>query len=76
MVRVRGRDQVVNPGEVVEVQRRRVHVIRNNGPAEARFTLEVRPARHMEEAMRALFFVSRPLAWLGRRRSGLPKDND
>lgn len=67
MVRVAGRDRVVDPGEVVEVPRRKVHVIRNNGPTDARFALEVRPARRMEQAMRALFFVSRPIGWLGRR---------
>jgi len=67
VVRVRGRDRVVNAGEVVDVPRRRLHFVRNDGPAEARFTLEVRPARRMELAMRALFFVSRRLAWLLRR---------
>jgi hypothetical protein len=36
---------------------------------EARFALEVRPARRMEAAMRAIFFMSRPFARLGRRRS-------
>ena len=64
VVRVGGRDRVVNPGEVVDVPRRRLHFVRNEGPAEGRFMLEVRPARRMEPAMRALFFVLRRLAWL------------
>jgi quercetin dioxygenase-like cupin family protein len=62
VTRVGGRDRVVNAGEVLEVPRRTVHVIRNDGSTEARFALEVRPARRMEAAMRALFFVSRPFA--------------
>lgn len=67
VVRVGGRNRVVNAGEVVDVPRRRLHFIRNDGPGEARFTLEVRPARRMEPAMRAILFVSRRLAWLLRR---------
>ena len=67
VVRVAGRDRVVNPGETADVPRRRLHVIRNAGVGEARFVLEVRPARRMESAMRALFFVLRPVAWLVRR---------
>jgi quercetin dioxygenase-like cupin family protein len=68
-VRVGHRDTIVNPGESIDVPRRTLHVIRNEGPAEARFLLQVRPARRMEAAMRALFFVFRGLARLLRRGS-------
>lgn len=67
VVQVGGGDRVVNPGEAADVPRRRLHVVRNPGSVEARFVLEVRPARRMESAMRALFFVLRRLAWLLRR---------
>ena len=67
VVRVGGRDQVVTAGEVVDVPRRRVHFIRNDGHADARFILEVRPARRMERAMRALFFCWRRFASVARR---------
>jgi quercetin dioxygenase-like cupin family protein len=67
VARVGGLDRVVNAGETLDVPRRKLHVIRNDGPTEARFALEVRPARRMEAAMRTLFFVSRPLARFGAR---------
>lgn len=69
VVRVGRRERVVNPGEAADVPRRTLHVVRNAGPVEARFVLEIRPARRMESAMRALFFVMRRLAWLRRGRT-------
>jgi quercetin dioxygenase-like cupin family protein len=69
-VRVSGRDRVLAVGESADVPRRKVHVVRNAGEGEARFLLEVRPARRMEMAMRALFRalgLLRPLARLRRR---------
>jgi len=47
------------PGDTADVPRRRVHVLRNTGDGEARFVLEVRPARRMEGTMRAIFRLSR-----------------
>lgn len=67
VIRVGGRDRVVNAGDTADVPRRKLHMVRNAGPVNARFVLEVRPARRMESAMRGLFFVLRRLAWLGRR---------
>jgi quercetin dioxygenase-like cupin family protein len=67
VVRVGGRDRVMNAGDVIDVPRRKLHHVRNDGPGEARFTLEVRPARRMEQAMRTIMFVSRRLAWILRR---------
>jgi hypothetical protein len=67
---VSGKDRILDVGESVDVPRRKVHVLRNAGEGEARFLLEVRPARRMEMAMRALFRVLgllRPLARLRRR---------
>ena len=69
MVRVGGQDSVIHAGESIDVPRRTLHFVRNQGPAEARFLLQVRPARRMEAAMRALFFVLRGLARLLRRSS-------
>lgn len=69
-VRVSGRDRVLVVGESADVPRRKVHVVHNAGEGEARFVVEVRPARRMEMAMRALFRVPgllRPLARLRRR---------
>jgi hypothetical protein len=69
-VRVSGRDRLLVVGERADVPRRKVHVVHNAGEGEARFVLEVRPARRMEMAMRALFRVPgllRPFARLRRR---------
>lgn len=68
-VRVSGKDRTLAVGESADVPRRKVHVLHNAGEGEARFLLEVRPARRMETAMRALFRVLvllRPLARLRR----------
>lgn len=56
-VKVGRRERTLGVGDSADVARRRVHVVRNAGPDEARFTLEVRPARRMQGAMRALFAV-------------------
>ena len=71
-VRVGGKDRTLGVGDSVDVPRRKVHVLRNAGPGDASFLLEVRPARRMELAMRGLFrilVVLRPFARLRRRPS-------
>lgn len=71
-VRVGGTERTLNVGESVAVPRRKLHVVRNAGDNEARFLLEVRPARRMEAFMRGLFSVMRiigPLARLRTRRN-------
>jgi quercetin dioxygenase-like cupin family protein len=67
-IRVSGKDRTLAVGESADVPRRKVHVVRNAGEGEARFLLEVRPARRMEAAMRALFRVLGLLRPLGRLR--------
>ena len=72
-VGVSGKQRTLGVGETADVPRRRVHVVRNAGESEARFLLEVRPARRMEAAMRGLFSVMsllRPLARFRRARRG------
>jgi uncharacterized cupin superfamily protein len=55
-----GRDiRTLTPGQSADVRRRRVHFLRNAGRDEARFILEVHPARRMEAAMRGIFRLSR-----------------
>jgi quercetin dioxygenase-like cupin family protein len=71
-VGVSGRQKTLGVGETADVPRRKVHVVRNAGNGEARFLLEVRPARRMEQAMRGLFRVMRlmrPLAGVRRSRA-------
>lgn len=66
-VRVGRKDHRLGVGEIAHVHRRKMHVVRNTGVDEARFLLEVRPARRMEGFMRGLFAVMklfRPLARL------------
>lgn len=70
-VGVSGRQRTLAVGDSADVPRRKVHVVRNAGEGEARFLLEVRPARRMETAMRGLFTVMsllRPLARFRRAR--------
>ena len=67
-MRVGGKERRLGVGETAHVRRRKVHVVRNAGPDEARFLLEVRPARRMEGFMRVLFTVMKPLQPLARRR--------
>lgn len=59
VVEVRGKARHLGMGESIAVPRRHRHVVRNDGDGTAEFVLEVRPARHMEQAMRGLFFVLR-----------------
>jgi len=67
-VRVGGVERTLKVGDSADVQRRKVHILRNAGEGEARFLLEVRPARRMEAFMRGLFAVMRPLQPLARLR--------
>jgi quercetin dioxygenase-like cupin family protein len=68
IMRVGGKERRLGVGETAHVRRRKVHVVRNAGTDEARFLLEVRPARRMEGFMRALFTIMKPLQPLARRR--------
>lgn len=71
-VRVGGTERTLQVGDTVAVPRRKLHVVRNAGDTEARFLLEVRPARRMEAFMRGLFGMMRifaPLAKLRARRN-------
>jgi quercetin dioxygenase-like cupin family protein len=68
--RTRGDDRVMRVGDRVVVRRHRVHRVANAGSEDARFVLEVRPARHIEQTMRSMFTIGRvlgPLAKLRRR---------
>lgn len=67
-VRVGRDERRLGVGEAAQVRRRKVHVVRNAGADEARFLLEVRPARRMEGFMRGMFALMRPLQPLARRR--------
>lgn len=67
-MRVGKTDRRLEVGDAADVPRRKVHVVRNAGVGEARFRLEVRPARRMQGAMRALFGAMRLLAPLARGR--------
>ncbi|MDP9342767.1 MAG: cupin domain-containing protein [Actinomycetota bacterium] len=72
-VRVGGKERKLDVSDSADVPRRKLHVLRNAGQGEARFLLEVRPARRMEAAMRCAFGVTRllrPLARLGKRPGG------
>lgn len=67
-VKVGGVERTLQAGDVAEVRRRKVHVVRNAGDGDARFLLHVRPARRMQGAMRVLFSVARVIGPLARRR--------
>lgn len=54
-------ERTLHAGETADVPRRSIHLVRNDGECDARFVLEVRPARRMQGAMRALFAASH--AW-------------
>jgi len=74
--RTRGEDRVLGPGDTSVINRRRFHRVSNAGPGEARFTLAVHPARHIEQTMRSMFAVGRvlrPLARLRRARAASPR---
>ena len=65
-----GKELHLDVGDTAHVPRRKLHVVRNSSDDQTRFMLEVRPARRMEGAMRALFAVMRfaaPVARLRRR---------
>jgi quercetin dioxygenase-like cupin family protein len=66
--RARGEDRLLAPGDTAMVTRRRVHRVSNAGSGEARFVLEVHPARHIEQTMRSTFAVGRVLRPLARLR--------
>jgi quercetin dioxygenase-like cupin family protein len=59
--------RTLHAGQSIDVPRRKIHVVRNVGDDEARFLLEVRPARRMEFAMRTLFAIT---GRLGSRHKG------
>ena len=66
--RSRGEDRVLGPGDTSVITRRRIHRVANAGPSEARFVLEVHPARHIEQTMRSMFAIGRLLRPLARSR--------
>jgi quercetin dioxygenase-like cupin family protein len=66
--RSRGEDRVLGPGDTSVITRRRIHRVANAGPSEARFVLEVHPARHIEQTMRSMFAIGRVLSPLARLR--------
>lgn len=66
--RTRGEDRVLGPGDTSVIARRRLHRVANAGPGEARFVLEVHPARHIEQTMRSMFAIGRGLGPLARLR--------
>jgi quercetin dioxygenase-like cupin family protein len=66
--RTRGEDRVLGPGDTSVISRRRFHRVSNAGPGEARFVLDVHPARHIEQTMRSMFAVGRVLGPLARLR--------
>jgi quercetin dioxygenase-like cupin family protein len=53
--------------ESIEVPRRTLHRVRNSHDGRTRFLLQVRPARRMEAAMRAIFAVAGVLGRVRRR---------
>ncbi len=68
-VRVGRSERTLGVGDSIHVPRRKLHILRNTGEGEARFLLDVRPARRMEAAMRVLFGVMRLLRPVARFRS-------
>jgi quercetin dioxygenase-like cupin family protein len=66
--RSRGEDRVLGPGDTSVITRRHIHRVANAGPGEARFVLEVHPARHIEHTMRSMFAIGRVLRPLARLR--------
>jgi quercetin dioxygenase-like cupin family protein len=69
--RTRGEDRMLGPGDTFVVTRRHLHRVANAGPGEARFVLEVHPARHIEQTIRSIFAVVRVLRPLGGLRRSL-----
>ena len=66
--RSRGEDRVLGPGDTSVITRRHIHRVANAGPGEARFVLEVQPARHIEQTMRSMVAIGRVLRPLARLR--------
>jgi quercetin dioxygenase-like cupin family protein len=66
--RTRGIDRIMQQGDSAKVPRRRFHRVSNAGPNEARFVLDVSPARHIEQTMRSMFAVGRLMRPLARFR--------
>ena len=66
-LRSRGVDRVLAPGDTAAITRRHLHRVANAGPGQARFVLEVQPARHIEQTMRSMFAIGRVLRPLARR---------
>lgn len=63
-------EHTLRVGDTLDVPRRAVHIVRNGGDGEARFLLDVRPARRMQGAMQAVFAVTGalvPVVRLARR---------
>ena len=69
--RTQGEDRVLAPGDTAVITRRHLHRVANAGPGEARFVLEVHPARHIEQTMRSMFAIGRVLRPLARLRRPL-----
>jgi quercetin dioxygenase-like cupin family protein len=66
-IQLGGEQRRLTKGESIEVPRRTLHHVRNTHEGRTRFLLQVRPARRMEAAMRAIFAVA---GVLGRLRCG------
>lgn len=58
VVRIGRVERTLHAGDAIDVPRRALHLVRNDGTSDARFVLDVRPARRMQGAMRALFAAS------------------
>ncbi len=69
-VRIGQLERTLQPGDAIDVPRRVRHTVRNAGDTEAHFLLQVRPARRMQAALRALFAISTRLAPTSPVRSG------
>ena len=67
--RTRGEDRILGPGDSSAIRRRRFHRVSNAGQGEARFILDVHPARHIEQTMRSMFAIGRALQPLARLRN-------
>ena len=73
-LRAGGEPRVLKPGDIATIARRRMHTIANIDTNEARFVLEVQPARQIERTIRTTFAVGRvlrPLAKLRRPKTRL-----
>jgi quercetin dioxygenase-like cupin family protein len=68
-IQLGGEHRGLTKGESVEVPRRTLHRVSNTHQGQTRFLLQVRPARRMETAMRAVFVVAGVLGRLRHRPS-------